>query len=145
MSEGTVSSHKASLPYGEKARDGGQETKKHTNAPSLVCTTNSSIRAWAHLGPWDPHGTMSLQLTCVGGHSVSLGSGRQGTPPNHAKLELRQPAPCSSQPQAPGANIQPPPHRAKSSLIRYVPGLLSWLLGFSQAKPATLGLFLSGG
>lgn len=68
----------------------------------FLCTTNSSIRAWAHLDPWDPRGTVSLPLTCVGGHDMSLGSGRQDTPLNQAKLELRKPAPRSSQPQAPG-------------------------------------------
>lgn len=43
-----------------------------------LCTTNSSIRAWAHLDPRDPRdprdppGTVSLPLTCVGGHTMSL-------------------------------------------------------------------------
>lgn len=86
------------LPYLEV-----RKATSHTNVSPFLCTTKASIRAWAHLDPQDTHGTVPLLLTCVGRHSTRLGSGRQDTPLNHAKLELRQPAPCSSEPQAPGA------------------------------------------
>lgn len=93
------------LPYLEVRKQETEVRKatSHTNVSPFLCTTKASIRAWAHLDPQDPHGTVPLLLTCVGRHSTSLGSGRQDTPLNHAKLELKQPAPCSSQPQAPGA------------------------------------------
>lgn len=128
------------LPYLEvrKQEIEARKPKGHTNDPPFLCTTNSSTSTWPTL-PTGPSWCWAL--------ATRLGWWAQEDripPLNHAKLEPGSllPAPPSPRPQ--GANTPPPPHGTQSILDKYVPGLLRWFLGFSQAKPATLGLFLPG-
>ena len=66
--------------------------------------------------------------------------------------KARAPAAC---PRVPSCSILPAPGFSantpasipgiKAGLAKDIPGFLSWFLGFSQAKPATFGLFLPTG
>lgn len=56
------------LPYLEVRKQGmGLGNQEAHECPSLPVYYQLKHGAWAHIDPWDPHGTMSLKLTCVGG------------------------------------------------------------------------------
>ena len=139
---------------GQQARGRGWEAKNPYKWPFLLLfpSSSSSGNSCANSGS-EAHRTP--RAPCPSTHLCSRVDNKLWLREIGFPRSTMQSQSPSSLPQGPSCSILPAPGftadtpasflGTKAGLAKDVPGFLGWFLGFSQAKPATFGLFLPTG